>query len=77
MEDKLELGITYLDETLKSAAIKLVGETMSDFETITNVNELKQSVKNTIYQNFRDLHAQLKAFNSGVRFVSCPKTTKN
>lgn len=75
MDNKLEISEQYLDDVLKSASIKLVGETMCDFETITNLNELKQSVKNTIYQNFRDLQAQIKAFNCGVKFIS-PKTTR-
>lgn len=75
MEHKLEISEQYLDETLKSASQKLVGEAMSHFETITNLDEMKASVKNTIYQNFRDLQAQIKAFNSGVKFTN-PRATK-
>jgi hypothetical protein len=70
MDKKLEISEEYLDGALKSASIKLVGETMSNFEAISNLVELKQVVKNTIYQNFRDLQAQIKAFNCGVKFIS-------
>lgn len=77
MDKKLEISEEYLNNALKSASVKLVGETMSNFESITSILELKQVVKNTIYQNFRDLQAQLLAFNSGVKFISqSPKTAK-
>ena len=69
MVNKLEIAEDYLDETLKHAAIKLVGEIMGNLETISNPEELKKSVKNTIYQNFRDLNGQIHAFDCGVRFV--------
>lgn len=72
--EKLEISEKYLNDTLESSSIKLVGETMSNFESISNLAELKKVVKNTIYQNFRDLKAQIMAFNSGVKFIS-PKTT--
>lgn len=75
MDKKIEISEEYLNDALKSASVKLVGETMSNFETISNLAELKQVVKNTIYQNFRDLQAQINAFNSGVKFIS-PKTLK-
>ena len=70
MDKKLEISEEYLDGALEAASKKLVGETMSNFEAISNLGELKQVVKNTIYQNFRDLQAQIKAFNSGVKFIS-------
>jgi hypothetical protein len=75
MDKKIEISEEYLNDALKAASVKLVGETMSNFETISNLAELKQVVKNTIYQNFRDLQAQINAFNSGVKFTS-PKTAK-
>lgn len=73
MDNKLEISEKYLTDTLDNASVKLVGEVMSNFESITNVTELKKVVKNTIYQNSRDLKAQIMAFNSGVKFIS-PKT---
>ena len=75
MEKKLEISEIYLNDCIKSASTKLVGETMSKFESISNLAELKIVVKNTIYENLRDLKAQINAFNSGVKFIS-PKTTK-
>jgi GMP synthase PP-ATPase subunit len=75
MENKLEISKEYFDEVIKHASIKLVGEVCSNMETITNPEELKQTIKNTIYQNFRDLKAQLEAFNNGVQFIR-PRQTK-
>ena len=75
MDKKLEISEQYLNDVLQAAGTKLVGETMSKFESISNLAELKVVVKNTIYENLRDLKAQINAFNSGVKFIS-PKTTK-
>jgi hypothetical protein len=66
---KLEIADEYLNDVLKHAAVKLVGEIMSNMETISNPEELKSTVKNTVYQNFRDLNGQIHAFDCGVKFV--------
>jgi hypothetical protein len=71
---KLEIDELYLSQTIDVAARKLVGELCSNLETISNPAELKTTAKNTIYQNFRDLLAQIKAFDSGVKFVREPHT---
>jgi len=73
---KLEIAEDYLVITLKNAAIKLVGESMANLETISNPDELKKTIKNTIYQNFRDLEGQIKAFDCGVKFVYRPQPVK-
>lgn len=75
MDKKLEISEEYLNNTLKVAGTKMVGEVLSNIENISNLNELKSVVKNTIYQNFRDMTAQIQAFNDGVKFIS-PKTAK-
>jgi len=69
MMNKLEIAEDYLVDVLKQASIKLVGETMANFDNISNTEDLKKSVKNTIYQNFRDLNGQIRAFDCGVRFI--------
>jgi hypothetical protein len=74
---KLEIADDYLEQTLKHAAIKLVGETLANLETISNPDEAKAAIKNTIYQNFRDLNGQIRAFDCGVRFVRGPLSVKN
>jgi len=73
---KLEIAEDYLIITLKNAAVKLVGECMANLETISNPDELKKTVKNTVYQNFRDLEGQIKAFDCGVKFVYRPQPVK-
>ena len=71
---KLEISKQYLDECLKSSSVKCVGECMASMEQISNPVELKQVIKNTIYQNFRDLKGQIDAFDSGVKFITQPRT---
>jgi len=66
---KLEIADDYLDSVLKQAAGKLVGETLANLETISNPEEAKATIKNTIYQNFRDLNSQIRAFDCGVKFI--------
>jgi len=73
MEPKLEISEDYLMNVLKSASTKMVGEVLSNVETISTPDELKKAIKNTIYQNFRDFEAQIKAFDCGVRFVKFPR----
>jgi hypothetical protein len=75
MEKKLEIGEEYLKNTLKAASSKMVGETLAILEVVKNIEDMKQLVKNNIHQNFRDLQAQIQAFNDGIKFIS-PKTVK-
>lgn len=73
---KLEIADDYLTEVINHAASKLVGESMSAFENVSNHDELKKVIKNTIYQNFRDLEAQVRAFDCGVKFVNSKSLTR-
>lgn len=66
---KLEISESYLTEVLKDYANTTVGEVMSNIESVTNLEDLKKVVKNTIYQNFRGLSKQIKAFDCGVKFT--------
>jgi hypothetical protein len=69
MENTLEVSESYMNEVITSASTKLVGEILSNFDSISNQEELKKMIKNTVYQNFRDLKAQVRAFDCGVRFI--------
>ena len=75
MEEKLEIGEAYLDEALSTASKTLVGKIMKRFETLEDKETIKVQSKELVYELFRDLKAQLKAFNCGVKFIT-PKTTK-
>ena len=75
MEQKLEISESYLDEALTNASKTLVGKIMKRFETLGDKETIKIQSKELIYELFRDLKAQLKAFNCGVQFIT-PKTTK-
>jgi hypothetical protein len=75
MEEKLEISEVYLDEALSTASKTLVGKIMKRFETLDDKETIKIQSKELVYELFRDLKAQLKAFNCGVKFIT-PKTTK-
>ena len=75
MEHKLEIGEAYLDEALNTASKTLVGKIMKRFETLDDKEAIKGQTKELVYELFRDLKAQLKAFNYGVKFTNTPKTT--
>lgn len=76
MGNKIILSEEYFQKTLKEFGKKLVGETMPHFETgNTDIESIKKSVKNSIWQVCRDVEIQFKAFNYGVKFVA-PKTKK-
>lgn len=66
---KLEIAETYLNDVLKRSSIKTVGEVLTRIETISDINELKAAIKDTIYENFRDLKTEIRAFDCGVKFV--------
>jgi hypothetical protein len=72
MDNRLEVSESYLEAVVKRAATQLVGELLANIETVSNLDELKKTAKNTVYQNFRDLSAQIKAFDSGVKFTRPP-----
>ena len=75
MEQKLEISEAYLDEALAQSSKTLVGKIMKRFETLDDKETIKIQTKELVYELFRDLKAQLKAFNSGVKFTT-PTTTK-
>ena len=75
MDKKLEISENYLILLIKQSANKTVGELMSLHETISNPDELKKAVKNSIYQNFRDFESTVRAFDYGIKFQ--PKTNQN
>lgn len=70
METKLQVSEEYLDQVLKSSAASLVGEIMKRFEILDNASDIKADTKELIYEKFRGLKSQIKAFNFGVKFVT-------
>lgn len=70
MDEKLEISEVYLDQVLKSSAISLVGEVMKRFEILDDKDAVKADAKELIYEKFRELKSQIKAFNSGVKFIA-------
>ena len=74
--EKLEISAKYLEDCINASSSKLVGEVMRKFETLSKQEEIKQAVKDCVYENFRDMKAQIRAFNYGVKFISTPKPDK-
>ena len=66
----------FLEETLKEWSNSLVGETMRRFEIFSAVKDIKSSVKELLHENCRHLKLLIKAFSSGVKFISRPREGK-
>ena len=75
MEEKLEISEAYLDQVLQKSASSLVGEVMKRFEILEDKEAIKADSKELIYEKFRELKSQIKAFNFGVKFIT-PKTPR-
>jgi hypothetical protein len=71
MEDnKLVISEKYIDEILDACFRSLVGEQMKRFEILSDKKEIKKACKELVYEKQRELKALLKAFNSGVKFIT-------
>lgn len=63
----------YLEELIKKGSRSLVGEIMKRFELFDNKEEIKKSVKELVYENYRKIEALIKAFSCGVTFNIKPR----
>ena len=71
--EKYEISEKFLDEAVDKSSRSLVGTIMKRFEIFEDKNAIKVSIKELIYENYRNLKEILKSFNNGVKFVSRDK----
>ena len=64
--EKYNINKSFIRYLLTNNSQSLVGKTMKRFETITNKEELKQNIKDLIYEQYRDLESQIFAFSKGL-----------
>ena len=66
--EELKISKEYLKKVLDNNARMLVGTIMKRFEILTNAGDIKKSIKELIYENYRVLRAQIESFSYGVNF---------
>jgi len=62
----------YLNKLLSDSARNLVGKTCKRFEILQDKEDIKKSIKELIYENYRELKALIISFNVGVEFKTRP-----
>lgn len=65
MDKFIQIREGYLEELLDRHSITLVGKTCKRFEILTDINQIKKDVKELVYEQFRSLIAEVKAYNDG------------
>ena len=63
----------FLDEAIDKASRALVGMVMKRFEIFDDNDDIKKSIKELIYENYRVLKDLIKSFSFGVKFKTIPK----
>lgn len=65
MDGVLNIKESYLDELIKFHSSSLVGKSCKRFEILDNTNDIKRNVKELIYEEFRSLLDNIKAYDAG------------
>jgi len=68
--EKYIISKEHIDKICKDSARTLVGETMKRFEILDDKETIKKSIKELIYENYRQLKKLIEAFSSGVKFIT-------
>ncbi len=71
--EEYKISEKYLDEIIDKSSRSLVGTVMKRFEIFKEKEEIKSSIKELIYEHYRNLKGLIQAFSTGVRFTSKPK----
>lgn len=58
----------YFEELIKAKSRSIVGRVLARIESITNTDELKKVVKDTIHEENRDLLSMIDAYQKGIIF---------
>ncbi len=73
MEKEYKVSEKFLDDAIDKASRTLVGMVMKRFEIFDNKEDIKKSIKELIYENYRVLKDLIKSFSFGVKFKIKPK----
>ena len=70
---KYTVSEKYLDDLIDKASRNLVGKIMKRFEILSNNEDIKKSIKELCYENYRIFKEFIKSFSCGVEFKTPPK----
>ena len=74
MENKeYRVSEKFLDDAIEKVSKTLVGKVMKRFEIFDNKEDIKKSVKELIYENYRVFKEIIKSFSTGIKFVTKPR----
>lgn len=63
----------YLNELIDKASRTLVGKIMKRFEILKEMEDIKSSIKELIYEHHRVLKEFIISFSTGVKFNTKPR----
>ena len=64
-EEYIKISKRYLKELIDFQSKKLVGKVLKRYEIVQDRNTLKSEIKELIYEELRDFHGLLEAYNKG------------
>ena len=74
--EKIMISKQYLEDAVDKHSRKLVGQSMRRFEILKNTDDVKNAVKELIYEEFRNFKNTIEAYSCGMEFVSKNKPEK-
>ena len=64
----MEISKEHLEKVINVSSRALVGRVMKRFEIFNNKDDIKRSLKELIYENYRETQALIESFSFGVEF---------
>jgi len=74
--EEFRVSSEHLDNIINGCSRSLVGKVMKRFEIFEDKEDIKKSIKELIYENYREVKALIESFSQGVRFIAPPKDLK-
>ena len=71
--EEYRISKKFLEDALSKSSKALVGMAMKRFEIFDDKEAIKASIKELIYENYRNLKELLGSFSDGIKFISRDK----
>jgi len=65
-----QISKEHLEKVISNCSRALVGKVMKRFEIFDNKDTIKSSIKELVYENYREAQALIESFSYGVDFKS-------
>jgi len=72
--EEYRISANFLDKTINDFAKTLVGKTCKRFEILDNKEDIKNELKELIYEHHRALKNNLISFSGGIKFINKNRT---